>query len=248
MAIDTNCIAQRGQTDQNKSAIGTILNAAAVAVAGVNTAAAIRIADMQWDIANGYLSISKDWRNYYNNVYVPWENAEVDEVTAYQLYDPQYDRAMGRHANTAWYLLQDRADRAIEGISSYCAGLRAAIIKDEMVVEAQIVSSLTNMGYRNERAYKDALDDRRWKRREQVLNRGRGLLANNIAFANLAAGILGNLGAQAGDAAGSALYYLGYRNERGDMVYGAAGTMEEAAKVKYGNPSTKLKATTVEAY
>lgn len=208
-----------GQTDTGKSYIGTIMDAMAVAVAGINTAAAIKMADWQYDIAKQYLDIAKWWRNYYNSTYKPWEDVELREAWELQPETPYYDTAVGRARTYGRLQFKGLAERSVQCTSEYCTGLREALLKDVLNSEATALSQLSNMGYRNERAYVEARNDVRWKRREETLNRGRSLPANNVQFMQLAFGIFGDLGKQAGLGAAGAVGYLGYSWNKNETMY-----------------------------
>lgn len=208
-----------GVTDNGKSLIGSIMDAAAVAVAVLNTKTAIEMAELQYGIAKQYLDIAKWYRNYYNNTYKPLEDQELEEAWALEPFDAMYDITIGRTRNHARLQFAGVAEKSIQCTSAYCTGLRQALIKDTLNAEAASLAALSNMGYRNERAYKAARDSRRWERRLQVLNRGRGLIANNIQFSSLAAGIYGDIGQQAGAAAGGAIRYLGYSWNRNETQF-----------------------------
>lgn len=240
MLTDKACNPKRGQTDSNKSGSADILRAAAVAVAAINTAAAIKMADLQWEIAKDYLDIAKSWRNYYNNTYKPGEDQELAEAWALQPHPLHFETAIGRARATARFQFRDQLDRVIQGTSQYCVGLREALLKDMVNAEAQALAAISGLGQRNEQAHKDALDDVRWKKREQVLNRGRNMIADNITYSNMAAGIFGDLGAQAAKGAGGAMHYLGYTGTRRDTEYPTTlymGQREQYAGMGYREPA-----------
>lgn len=208
-----------GQTNLGKDAVGTLMDAATVAVATINTAAAIKIADKQYDIAKQYLDIAKWWRNYYNSTYKPWEDVELSEAWAIQETTPLYDAAIGQAKTYGRMRFKGVADKRLQCTSEYCTGLRAALLKDIMAEEADTLASMASLGYRNERAYVEARNDVRWQRRAETVKRGRDMIAGNIQFSKLSFGIFGNLGAQAGVAAGGALRAYSYFQERRETEY-----------------------------
>lgn len=219
LALDRGCNPLHGVTDADKSSYANLLQAAAVAVAGINTAAAIQMADQQYQIAKLYLDIAKSWRNYYNNSYVPVENQELAEAFGLQKETPLERVAIGRARTVARAQLEGQLDHIMEGVSQYCTGFRAAMIKDQVTIQAQTLASLAGAGQRNEDAYVDAKNALRFKRITETLNRGRGIIANNAAFANMAAGIYGDLGKQAREGAAGAVYYLGWSAARRPTEY-----------------------------
>lgn len=209
----------KGVTNTGKSLFGSIMDVAAVAVAGYNTAMAIQIADLQYEIAKDYLDIAKWWRRFYNDVYRPLEDIELAEAWALEPEEPMYDITIGRHKNYARLQYRGIADKTIQCTSPYCTGLRGALLKDVMTAEATTLAALSNMGYRSERAYVEARNAVRWERRREVLNRGRNMIAGNINFSNMAYGIFGNLGSQAQAGAAGAMRYLGYSWNKNETQY-----------------------------
>lgn len=199
------------------------MDAAAVAVATLNTAAAIQMADLQYEIAKSYLDISQGWRDHYNTYYKPVEDQELAEAWALSTTTPMYDIAVGRARSFVRISLRGRADQAIRCTSEYCTGLRGALLKDATNAEATALAAASNLGYRNERAYVVARDNVRWERRMQTIQRGRNLVANNVQYSSLAAGIFGDLGRQAGLGAGGAIRYLAYSNNREETLYPTTG-------------------------
>lgn len=223
MATDTDCITRRGETDEGKTIAATIMQLAAIAVAGINTAAAIYLAGLQWDIAKRYYDISAWWRNYYKSTYAPWEDQELAEVSAIEKEPALYDISIGQHRTSVRGQFQSLAETVIKKTSPYCTGLRKAMIHDAVIAESSALAAASNLGYRDERARKDALDDLRWKKIEAVLNRGRNFLAGNVSYTQFAAGIYGNLTTQATQSASGALYYLGYSSQRNETQYPMTG-------------------------
>ena len=208
-----------GESNLSRSNSGMLWNLAAIAVAGLNTAAAIEMADLQYDIAKQYLDIAKWWRNYYNNTFRPCEDVELTEAWTLPQEQPLYDTAIGRHKTFARIQFKGIADKSIRCTSAYCTGLRGALLKDAIGSEAAALSALANLGYRNERTYVETLNDLRWRRKESVVHRGRNMIANNIQFSDFAAGIFGDLGRQAAASAGGAIRFLGYNMNRQDTQY-----------------------------
>lgn len=208
-----------GQSNQSKNEVGQIANLAAMAIAAINTGAAIYTADKQYELAKRYSRIAKWWRDYYNSTYAPWENQELEEAKSLVPVDPIYDTAVGRAKTFARIQFNDLAARSIQCTGAHCTGLRGALLKDVLTSEASALSAAANLGYRNERAYVEARNDNDWAKKIAVVNRGRGLLAEHINFGVLSFGIFGDLGAQAAQAAGGAIGYLGYVWNRNETVY-----------------------------
>lgn len=225
-----------GVTNTGKSLLGSIMQAAAIAVAVLNADAQRKMAKWQQEIAQDYLNIAKWYREFYNNTYRPGEDQELREAWAMEEYEPMYDVTIGRVRNYGRINMAGAASKAVRCTSPYCTGLRGAVLKDAKNVEATQLAAFSNMGYRIERAYMEAMNDVRWQRREQVLNRGRDMIAGNIKTSSLAAGIFGDLGQQAGAATGSALYYLGYNREKMDTSYPMLASMQGNPQGSYNEP------------
>lgn len=212
-------VCNTGDSDTGLSAAALLMEAAVIAVAGYQTAVAIDLADKQYDIAKQYLDIAKWWRNYYNSAYRPVEDQELKEAWALEEEKPQYDVAIGRTRTFGRLQFRGLAEKSIQCTSEYCTGLREALLKDVMTSEATALAALSNLGYRNERAYVEARNDERWERLLATVRRGRNMIAGNIQFSQLSFGIFGDLGKQAAQGAAGAVRYLGYRWNRNETEY-----------------------------
>lgn len=210
---------RHGQTDSGKNAVGTIMELAALAVAGINTAAAITMANQQYEIAKDYLDIAEWWRDWYNTVYKPWEDKELEEIWNLEEETPEYDITIGRTRTYARMEFKGMDYQGIRCTSEYCTGLRGALLKDAFVAEATATAALSNLGWQNEKAWVEARNDLRWKKILSVANRGRDMIADNVQFTQLAFGIFGDLGKQAGASIGGAIGYLGYSRNRNETKY-----------------------------
>lgn len=230
-----------GQTDTSKSLIAYVMEAAAIAVAAINTAAAIRMADLQYDLAKQYLDIAKWWNKYYKNTYAPWEDKELQEAKALPEVQPIYDTAVGRARTHVRLQFRGIADQSVQCTSEYCTGLRQALLRDVLVSEAASLASASNLGYNNERAYVDALNETYWRKKYEAVKRGRDMAANNVSFSDMSFGIFGDLGKQAGIGASGALRYLGYTWNREETKYPTLqrgiATRQQAATGFVGPPA-----------
>lgn len=247
--VDTSVVTSstecnKGESDSGKANLGSIFNVLALAVAGYSTAAAISTAQQQYEIAKDYLEIAEWWRDYYNTVFAPWENIELEEVLALVDEEPEYDITIGRTRTAGRIRFKGMDYQAIRCTSEYCTGLRGALLKDAAVAEATAVAALSNLGWQNEKAWVEARNDLRWKKILAVINRGRDMIAENVRFSNLAFGIFGDLTKQAGDAASGAIGYLGYNLYRRETRYPAlASQLVERAVPTRGVESAPVAAT-----
>lgn len=224
------CFRLNGETDSGKAAIGAIWDVAAAAFAAYNAYVAVQMAKKQDAIARRYLNIAKAHRDWYNNGFKPLEDQELAEAWALPETTPNWDTAIGRAKATGRYIFKNRLEARMRGTRPCDTGVRVGVLKDEINIQSVALAAMAGLGMRNERARVDAMNDRRWKRREQVLNRGRDMMADNIMYGTLAVGIYGDMAAQAGKGAAGAMYFLGYSSERkqtaypGDMVFGRRQT------------------------
>ncbi|MEB7231527.1 hypothetical protein NEN25_25325, partial [Escherichia coli] len=163
----------KGVTDDGLTWSARIAQIAAIAVAVINTKAAIDIAKKQEKMAKKYLQMAKERQQYYYDVYVPCENSEIQEACSAELYEMHKDVQVGRAKASVRHELTGRTERELQCISRYCTGKRAAIIRDREVEEATALALSANFARRYEEELKDARDDVRWSRRAEALNRGR---------------------------------------------------------------------------
>lgn len=208
-----------GESEYTKPAINVIWAVIEGLLAAYSAYTATKLADQQMDIARRYYDIAKGWWDWYRGSYVPLEDAELAEAMGLQIRTPLYDVAVGRAKATAQFIFRNRMDQAVQCTSQYATGLRGARLLDEAKRQAYTMAAVENMGFRNERNRIDILNSRRWARREAVVNRGRDLMANNVSYGQVAGAILGDLSAQAGKAAGGALYAMGYTLNRNETQY-----------------------------
>jgi hypothetical protein len=222
-----------GPTDSGRVAIGVAWQAAAAALTLLNTVTAIEMADKQFDLANRYYQIARSWKDWYDQGFVPLENAELEEVMNEPLPEPRYDVAAGRAAAEAKKILDDNVRTALRCTNQYATGLRQKIARDGAAIYEGTVAAALSLGYRNERTRVELMKDRRWKRKEAAAMRGRDMAAQNVVFGRLAGSIYGDLGRQAGIMAGDWMFILGYGRERLETLYAdhpANGRFERSAK------------------
>ena len=210
----------RGENNTGRATRAALWDAAALAMAVLNSVTAARMASRQMDLARRYLAIARGWHAWYNANFVPLENQELDEALALPKATPYFDAAIGRARASARFALRGRLLARLRTTSQYATGLRGARLKEELIGQAVALTAAEALGRRNEQARVNILDERRWKRREQVINRGRNLMADNVRFGQLAMGIYGDLGRQAAQGAAGAMFALGYNPARENTIYG----------------------------
>lgn len=198
------------RTDAGWIQSSTIAQAAMVAVAIEETAAAKSMSDKQLKLQRDYYDLAKELREYWKSVYMPCERATVQAICAEKPYELQYDRTAGRYAAAVRQAFSKKWDelRCIGG--RYCVGLTSAMMKDIALQEAIAVSDATNFAYRVEEDRKDKKDDVQWARKMEALAMGRDLNKTAITAAGAASDIAGNLSRQAGESAAGAMNAAGY--------------------------------------
>lgn len=192
---------------------------AATAVATLNTVAAIRIADKQYDIARAYYALARRKWDRFRDKYMPCERAEMSEACNTPEYVPQYGPS-----STTWMAEVDRcfgqARTRVDQLNAlYCICPDLSLAQD-MSLQASIAAGDTgNFAYRYEEHRKDAKDDVRWTRRQQALNRGRDLQSTAARYAEAAANAYGDAGNNIGRAAEGAISAIGYFSNRNNTTY-----------------------------
>lgn len=224
----------KGITDDGIGWAANVAQLAAVAVAILNTVAAIQMASKQEKLARNYLNIAKEQNQYYYDVYVPCEDAEIAEACSAAIYEKHTDVQVGRMLSAVRHDFARLPEKELQCISRYCTGKQAMVIKDLSLAEAAALATAGNLGRRYEENFADAQDDLRWARRSQALNRGRDMMAQAVEFSGFAYGLFGRLGDQAVKGAAGAVRYLGYAQNRNDTNYPTRRQAERQTEPVYG--------------
>jgi hypothetical protein len=212
--VNDGCLPLHGQTDAGRLSVGVIWQAAAAVLAAANAVASAAIADKQFDLARQYYRIARNWRDWYNQAFAPLEDAEADEVLAAGPAEAFYDTAAGRALALARTLYLGKIQAAQKCYSQYETGQRGHIIKKYLGEKHRVLEAGLALGWRNERARVDGLNERRWTRMIQAAQRGRDMMAQNVTAGQYAGKIYGDLARQAGSAAGGYMNFLGYSQAR----------------------------------
>ena len=192
---------------------------AATAVAALETAAAIKIANKQYDIADRYYKMAQQKWDRFKDLYMPCERTEMNEACNTPEYEKQYDKS-----STDWMNEVNRdfgqARRRIDSLfSTYCICPDPSLAQDMAMMQGIAAADAGNFAYRYEEHRKDAKDDIRWTRRQQALNRGRDLQSTAAKYAEAAANAYGDIGNKVGQAASGAMEAVGYFSQRRDTIY-----------------------------
>ena len=212
-------VCNKGITDTDKNILSSLWQLVPAVVAAYNTGQAIDFAMKQHEIAKDYLKISQWWRDYYNAYFKPVEDQELSEAMNLQEITPYYDTMRGRAQTVGRIKFKNAVNKTVQCTSEYCTGLRQQLLYDTLEQEAKVMSTVTSLGYRLERAYREKRSDVRWQKMINTVKRGRDLPTQAINSAALSYGIYGSLGQQAALGAEGAAKAAGYFWNRNDTFY-----------------------------
>lgn len=219
-ASDSKCEGDRVD-DKAIARMAKIRAGLAAAVTAINTATALKIAEMEHDLAKDYARLAKEFKQYYFDNYRPIEKELVKEA----MEDKPYDDPKKLDFDKAAMLLSakmrfvGRLEKAMSCTGRYCTGQRASLMNDALLEQATTEAMICGLAYRNNEEEKATREALRWERRSQVLKLGSNLPTEAVSYANLATGIFGSIGQQAAAAAQSAAWYIGHTLERQDTKY-----------------------------
>lgn len=208
-----------GVTDGGINAASLIAKAAAIAVAIIQTEAAIEAATREWELAKKWYDISEQQIDYYYAIYAPCEAKEILEACSAEDYVMHKEVSRGRMQSYVQQQFSRRPYEDIKCLSRYCSGAKKQVIKNVERAKLAALTTAANLANRYEEATWDAMDDRRWARRTQALNRGRDMMSDAVSFSSFANGLYGDLGAQATMAVNSSLESLGFAFNRNPTQY-----------------------------
>lgn len=219
-ASDPKCEDDRVD-DKAISRMAKIRAGLAAAVTAINTATALKIAEMEHDLAKDYARLAKDFKQYYFDNYRPIEKELVKEAMEDKPYnDPKkldFDKAA--MLLSAKMRFVGRLENAMSCTGRYCTGQRASLMNDALLEQATTEAMVCGLAYRNNEEEKATRDALRWERRSQVLRLGSNLPTEAVSYASLATGIFGSIGQQVSAAAESAAWYIGHSLDRKDTKY-----------------------------
>lgn len=229
-----------GVTDDGVKSTARWKSILSAAIIIYNTLMALKIAKLQRDLAEKYLQLSEDHRNYYNERFKPLEESMTKEAAALPFYernkDPLYT---GQMLVTAKNRTRGAIDKSISCTGRYCTGQRNAIMTDQLLDQAANESLVAGMAHRYADREEITHNNLRWDKREQVLKIGRDIPAEAASYANMAMGVLGDLTAQAGNATwvSSERMETKYPPRRGDIKLPSYTTRIPQVEVpKYDKP------------
>lgn len=226
-----------GVTDEGIIKANNIKQAIKYAMLAYNIYNSYKLANLQQKIANAYLNLSKTARDYYNNRYKPLELENIKEATDEPLYvrdkDPMY---RGQMIITARHGFIGQIEKNLRCTSRYCTGLRNALINDLLLKQATSEAMVSAMAHRYADKEELAFNNYRWEKRRGVLNLGRDIPTETIAYADLASGIFGSLGGQLANSAMGIASWLAYDKYRRPTEYNAPRSPLNPAEWSYEVP------------
>lgn len=218
-ASDSRC-GNDGVTDAGIFSVASIRTAIATGTSALNLANSAKMAALQEDIAEGYAKLAEDARNYYKEEYKPLELENIKEVSEIPLYSRDKESLYrGQMILSARDKIAGKLETALSCTGRYCTGQRSTILNDALIEQGAMEASLAAFAHRyvdDEEIVRNAL---RWERRRGVLDLGRDIPTSSVAYAELAAGIFGSLGAQSGKAAEGIVSSLGFNRNRNATQY-----------------------------
>ena len=215
------------QTDAGTIEAATWAKLAAITVAAINTAAAIEIAEKQYDIAKAYYKLAqKDWQRS-KDIYQPCERALVNAACAASPYEADYDKL----SNLATTTVSQVFGTVDLGSYTPCHTYDKSSYKRVALAQAMLYNDTSNFAYRAEEYRTISRDDVRWSRRENALNLGVGIMAQASSAASAASSAFGDVGTLVGNAATGAVEALGYFNNRNTTQYPSSKVNENTVKI-----------------
>lgn len=218
-ASDPRC-GNTGVDDTGIFSVSAIRTAIATGTSALNLINSAKMARLQEEIAEGYAKLAEDARNYYKEEYKPLELENLKEVEALELYSRNKESLYrGQMVLSARDSIAGKLETALSCTGRYCTGQRASLLNDALIAQAAVEASIAALAYRyidDEEIVRNAL---RWERRRGVLDLGRDIPTSSVAYAELAAGIFGSLGAQSGKAAEGIVGSLGFGRNRRQTEY-----------------------------
>lgn len=221
--------------DTGENAEKTFWKAALIAVATLNSAAQLEIANKRYQIAKDYADISKDKWERFVNAYAPLERAMINEIMNTLIPEPDYERARNdgnSHTRNAYLWAQEHMSDLAK---QYRLCFDTTFVDDMSLAESIAADDGVNFNYRDEEYNALIEDDLRWNRRSALGNLGRDLQAQSVSYASAANNSLAALSAIIGEGAQGAAGLLGYLSEYRNTQY---PTQFSAATPLYGESSS----------
>lgn len=202
-----------------ESAWTDFFQAAALVIAIANGVAQSEIADKRQDLADRYYNMAKyKWDRFANN-YMPLEKQLLAETSMAPIRTIDCRGARDR-ANVAVNTAYDNMDTYLVRMAkSYRICLDASLIQYNQNRRNVMTVDTENFNLSDERWFTDVKNDQRWNRRSNVLNLGRNLASQALAYGDVANALMKTVGSQIDRAANGMIQAFGYYGARNDTYY-----------------------------
>lgn len=194
--------------------------AANTAIALANSVAQGDIADKQQDLSERYYDMASSKWSRFESQYMPLEKQLVNEVAAEPIKDMDCTGAIGQATENLYSTYSDcmgalnRDMRAMHLCNDY-SPIRSAI----SYYNNQLRVDMMDFAMEDEHWYTDYKNDKRWNRRNAVLNIGRNMASDALKYGDVAMKTFGRVGQQIQTAATGMASALGYYGGRNDTYY-----------------------------
>lgn len=197
--------------------------AAQVALMGAYIALNTKIQNRQIEIADDYARMAEDKFNRFRDRYAPIERALLNEVSHEPVYKPGYAAARNRAVSATNQAFAQASAQLGRWAKSYALCVDPSLVDNLM--QSRTRDDTINFNYRDEENYAQYRDDRRWNRRSDILNLGRGNSASAFSYASTANKALTSVAGTLQQAGNGLAGLFGYLNNRNDTAYPAQFAM-----------------------
>ncbi len=207
--------------DAGESWEKTLWKAALIAIATINTLAQISIMEKRYQIAKDYANLASDRWNRFKDAYAPFERAMLSEAGNAPEYKLDYVGARERAREYTSEAFRSADKQMADLAKKYSLCVDDTLLNDMDYAEAVSRDDGTNYNYRDEEFWAIYMSDKRWNRRSQMLNLGRGIQQMSASYADAANNALAQLGGLLDKGAQGAAKLLGYISTARESQYPA---------------------------
>jgi hypothetical protein len=178
-----------------------------------------KIFDMRYDIAKAYANLATEQWNRFRDGYIPLETSMLNVCKAATKITPDYAKARTEGQEDSNWAFSSSAAEMSRMAKRYKMCLDPSLETAWNVDKATDNDDMVNFNYRDQERNALAEDEQRWNNRSNLLNLGRGHLANSYNYASGADALLKPLGAMATNMTSGAAEALGYLYDRNWISY-----------------------------
>ena len=244
------CLSGIGYTAAAKLHLAAVTDAAllarvtAVAVVGINTLAAIRNAQKQFSIADRAMGQQEELIGYAQGTFWPRETELLNAVSDAQPVDSEAmlaSRIARRMTPALSAAFNDKMVKARRCRSRYCTGAYKAAMLELANAKREVLANALVLARKMAFLEFQAREDVDWKKRQQLLGLGRGLMSEAAALYGAAGLGMHGIGQAIGTSLSGALQFLGMDEARGAPGVAPAGEQDgyaQAGSVRLSDGST----------